>query len=495
MHKKRFSSGIALLALSATGCGLAAASPERNVVVPAEPTMIDFVDPASVAGLSTRTLTEGRTTGGRYVHISYPELKAAPALNEALRVQTERQWREFQGRAKDPHAYPRPELNVEWQLAAASPQAIAVRLRTGMFLGASWGNSTRTYWFDPHEGKAVESTGLLDGKEALNRLAELVRKQLKTRGSQVERDGVTARGDEFDSMAFNPAGDLVVEFDDCQIGPCPLGRLAVAVPERQVRPLLSGFGRRAQDSVKEQAQESGNERAPYHIPKAPTSIPQAVSNRAGTVDCAKAKCVALTFDDGPGPYTARLLDVLRSAQARATFFTVGVNAAAQPELLRRMSAEGHLIGNNSWAHKDLSKQPTSKIADSLGRTADAIEAAIGQRPTLMRPPYGAVSQELRDIAAQEGIAMVSWDVDARDQLEEKASDIVDLAVRQAHPGAIILMHDIHRESVDAVPDILARLRGKGYSFVTVPELYGSAGMQAGRLYSSGDDLPGKPPLT
>ncbi|MEV0228332.1 polysaccharide deacetylase family protein [Nonomuraea sp. NPDC050786] len=518
MHMKRFVPGIALLALSATGCGLAASS-ESSVMVPAEPTMIDFVDPTSIAGLSTRTLTEGHSTSGRYVHISYPELQNAPALNEALRAQVEQQWREFRGQAKDPHAYPRPELNVEWQLAAESPRAIAVRLRTSVFLGASWGNSTRTYWFDPVEGRAVESTGLLDGKDALNRLAELVRQQLGNRGSQVVRDEVRASGDQFDSLAFNQAGDLVVEFDDCQIGPCSLGRLAVAIPERQARPLLSAFGRRAQDSVKERAQESVKERAqesveeraqesveeqaqdsgkldaPYAVTPAPTGIPQAVSNQAGTVDCAKAKCVALTFDDGPGPQTARVLDLLRAGHARATFFTVGINAAAQPGLLRRMSAEGHLIGNHTWAHRDLSKQPVIKIADSLGRTEAAVEAAIGQKPTLLRPPYGAVSQELRDVAAQEGIALVTWDVDTKDQLEEKARDIVDLAVRRAHPGAIILMHDIHRESVDAVPDIIERLRGKGYSFVTVPELYGPAGMQAGRLYGSGNELPGKQPLT
>ncbi|WP_433436836.1 polysaccharide deacetylase family protein [Nonomuraea sp. CA-141351] len=496
MYKKRFFSGIALLVLSASGCGLAT-SPERKVVVPAEPTMIDFVDPSSIAGLSARTLTEGHSTRGRYVHISYPELKNAPALNETLRTQAEQQWREFRGRTPDPYAYPRPELNVEWQLAAASSQAIAVRLRTGMFLGASWGNSTRTYWFDPRDGKAVESSGLLDGKNALNRLAGLVREQLKTRGSQVERDGVTARGDQFDSMAFNRGGDLVVEFDDCQIGPCSLGRLAVAVPERQVRPLLSVFGRRAQSSV-EGRTRLGTPETPYTpgtMPPSSASIPPAASNRAGTVDCAKAKCVALTFDDGPGSYTGRLLDILRESQARATFFTVGVNAAAQPELIRRMSAEGHLVGNHSWAHKDLSKQATSKIIDSVGHTESAIEAAIGQRPTLLRPPYGAVSQALSDVAAQRGISLVNWDVDTKDQLEEKAGDIVDLAVRQAHPGAIILMHDIHRESVDAVPDILERLRRKGYSFVTVPELYGSAGMQAGRLYRSGNELPGKQPLT
>jgi peptidoglycan/xylan/chitin deacetylase (PgdA/CDA1 family) len=489
MHKKRFYSGIALLALSTGGCGLAAASPARDVVVPAEPTLIDFVDPATVVGLSTRTLTEGDSTASRYVHINYPELPTAPALTQALSAQARRQLKEFRKSSGVGAPGSRPELNVDWQLAAASAQAIAVRLRTGESFGASWGNSTRTYWFDPRNGKVADSTGLLSGQGAVRRLATLVKEQLKERGPQ--RESVTSDGAQFDSMAFNSGGDLVVEFDDCQLGPCSLGRVAVAVPAGRAAPLLSGLGRRAQESAKEAARRA----VPATPRTAPTTGPDAVSSRAGTVDCAATKCVALTFDDGPGPYTGELLDALREERARATFFAVGTSAAAQPALLRRMSAEGHLIGNHSWTHRCLSEQPTSRISDSLGRTEDVIAAAIGQAPKLVRPPYGAVSQDLRDVAGELGLSLVNWDVDTRDQDGGKAADIADRAVHGTHPGAIILMHDIHRETVDAVPDILKRLRGKGYSFVTVPELYGSAGMQAGRLYRSGNELWGKQPLT
>ncbi|GAA2212654.1 hypothetical protein GCM10009850_081160 [Nonomuraea monospora] len=520
MHKSRFFSGIALLALSASGCGLAVASPERDVVVPAEPTLIDFVDPATVIGLSTKTLTEGDSAGSRYVHINYPEFAGATALNRELRDQANRQLKSFEARTRDAEPVsPRPELNVDWQLAAASPEAVAVRLRTGEFQGESWANSTRTFWFDPHTREATGSTGLLAGRAALVRLAGLVREQLaergdqaeeqltehedqakeqlkerrdqteeqlKERGDQTEREG----GDKFDSMAFNRRGDLVVEFDDCQVGPCSLGRVAVAVPAGRVAPLLSELGRQAQRSARENRAQGGDKPS-----FTPTTDPDAVSNRAGSVDCAKVKCVALTFDDGPGPYTGRLLDLLRRERARATFFVVGSNATAQPALVRRMSTEGHLVGNHTWAHRDLSKQGSSKITDTLGKTGDVVSGIIGQLPTLVRPPYGAVSQQVGNVAREMGLSLVTWDVDTDDQNGGKAGDIADRAVREAHPGAIILMHDIHRETVDAVPDILKRLRGKGYSFVTVPELYGSAGMQAGRLYRSGNELPRKQPLT
>nr|SBO91644.1 polysaccharide deacetylase [Nonomuraea gerenzanensis] len=461
------------------------------MVIPAEPTMIDFVDPATVIGLSTRTLTEGDNPGSRYVHINYPEFAGATALNRELRAQAERQLREFRARTRDGGPVsPRPELNVDWQLAASSPEAVAVRLRTGEFQGESWANSTRTVWFDPHTGRATGSTGLLAGDAALRRFAALVREQLKERGGQVERDGVTAGSEKFDSMAFNRRGDLVVEFDDCQLGPCSLGRVAVAVPAARVTPLLSELGRRAQRSVRENRTHGGD--TPTFTP---TTDPDAVSNRAGSVDCAKVKCVALTFDDGPGPYTGRLLDLLKQGRARATFFVVGSNATAQPAVVRRMSVEGHLVGNHTWAHRDLSKQGSSKITDTLVKTGDTVSGIIGQTPKLVRPPYGAVSQQVGNVAREMGLSLVTWDIDTDDQNGAKVKDIADRAVREAHPGAIILMHDIHRETVDAVPDILKRLRGKGYSFVTVPELYGSVGMQAGRLYRSGNELPRKQPLT
>ncbi|TDD55852.1 polysaccharide deacetylase family protein [Nonomuraea terrae] len=486
MHKARFFSGIALLALSASGCGLAAASPGKHVMVPAEPTMIDFVDPATVAGLSVGTLTEGDSPGNRYAHVNYPVIAAAPALNKALRVQAERQLANFNQRTEGRATYPRVELNVDWQLPTVSSQAIGVRLRTGEYVGADWGNSMRTFWFDPRTGETVGSTGLLAGERALEKLTAVVREQLDERGSQVEQESVTANDDVFDSMAFNRSGDLVVEFDDCQIGPCSLGRLAVAVPRDQAAPLLSDLGRRAQTAVREAAQRV----TPYETPRmVPPADPDAVSSRAGSVDCSVAKCVALTFEDGPGMYTGRLLDVLDRQKARATFFVLGANAVAQPALLHRMSEEGHLVGGHSWSHRDLSKQTSSKIAESLRLNDAAVSAALGQTPRLLRPPYGSVSPALVSVATRMGLSLVTGDVDTKDESGGDPGDIADRAVRGAHPGAIILMHDIHRESVDAVPDILKRLRGKGYTFVTVPELYGVTGMQAGRLYRSGSELP------
>ncbi|MEU0571002.1 polysaccharide deacetylase family protein [Nonomuraea sp. NPDC005983] len=536
-----------LLAVSVAGCSLGAASPKRDLTVPGDPTLLYFVDPASVPGLTVRTLTEG-DSAPRYAHISYPELAAAPQLSAALHAEAERQLRGFRGTTGAGEVAPRPELNVDWQLAAASGGIAGVRMRTSEFHKAGWGNSIRTFWYDGQTGTAFGSAGLLKGQDALRDLAGLVREQLRERGPQVDRNEVTASRDEFDALGFNRSGDLVVEFDDCQIGACSLGRLAVAVPSQQAGPLLSESGRRAQQAVRAaaaaappaipespaqldpengppaesqsppagssgenpisngtsgiskaapqppgegtpQAPEEGSA-APEGSPRVskgrtketPLPTPEAPKGAPGAVDCDRAKCVALTFDDGPGPNTGRLLDALRAGSARATFFVVGSGAAAQPDLLRRMTAEGHLVGNHSWNHRDLSKAATSKITDSLRRTQDTVRASAGQAPTLLRPPYGAIGSGLTDIAKQLGLALVTWDVDTGDQQARSAKEIADRAVEGAHPGAVILMHDVRRAAVDAVPEVIKRLRAKGYTFVTVPEIYGETGPQPGLLY-------------
>ncbi|NUW44944.1 polysaccharide deacetylase family protein [Nonomuraea rhodomycinica] len=587
MHKLRLLGGFALLALATGGCGLSSGSHERNIVVPADPTLLDYVNPATVTGLTSGSLSEGESAR-RYVHITYPQIKGAPALGAALHEEAERQLQAFRAvvsaassdalRPRDPgtgyqhqnqdknqkqkqnqnsgagyrtgskgrgtgykasrpparggaRALPlrehlsesaftstslrRPELNVQWQLTAASPDVVGVRLRSGEYVGAGWTRSTKTFWYDRRHDQVVGSTGLLAGKPALREAARLVREGLESRGAAVDRSAVTPTQDRLDSMAFNRMGDLVVEFDDCEIGSCSLGRVAVAVPAWQVQPLLSGTGRLAQAAAvtapaKTALPPIAPEEGPAQLPPAMGTArpddkpPLGAGTRAGSgvqaaapagpihrhVDCAKAKCVALTFDDGPGPQTPRVLDALRDGGARATFFAVGANAEANPSVLRRMRDEGHVIGNHAWAHRDLTKLPLNRIIDGLSRTQDVITQGSGRMPALARPPYGVASPDVLEAARRVGVALVGWDVDTRDTPEdpegrgEDAATITQRAVSGARANAIILLHDTNDATADAVPDILKKLGKKGYTFVTVPELYGSPGMEPGHFYRS-----------
>ncbi|MER5645351.1 polysaccharide deacetylase family protein [Streptosporangium sp. NPDC002524] len=468
------------MAAMMTGCGVATASPHVDPPVPSEPTLINYVDPSMVQDLSTRSLNAGETTGRR-VHATYPVIAGAPRLTEKLLKTVTGGLGRFTRQAVPSGALPAPEFNVDWQLAAASPEVLGVRLRIGQSMGSGWSESRTTVWYDRASRHALDSPDLLRDGAALTTLAGLVKSELALRGPLVNPNALRPDPSMFDSIGFNPRGDLVVEFDDKQVGLGVAGRVAVAVPSATATPLLSATGLRARRASVGTATLTSQE----DMLAASGDKPAARSSMAGTVDCAKVKCVALTYEDGPGPETGRLLDVLGAHRARATFFALGSNASARPELLRRMRDEGHLVANHSWSHRDLTALPSAMLADQLTRAQHAIVQAIGQVPTLMRPPYGGTDEQVASVARRLGMSVVRWNVDAADQHDSDPRAIARRTVAQVKPGSIVLMRDFHHATVDAAPAILRELGAKGYTFVTVPELFGPRAMEPGRTYDSG----------
>ncbi|MFI6734839.1 polysaccharide deacetylase family protein [Nonomuraea sp. NPDC050451] len=187
------------------------------------------------------------------------------------------------------------------------------------------------------------------------------------------------------------------------------------------------------------------------------------------VDCRRVKCVALTFDDGPGPYTDTLLAYLAAYHAHATFFVVGGNVVTYPRVLRRTVAAGHEIGNHTWSHPDLTRLPPARVRSQLGRTDQAIRAVTGVVPRLVRPPYGALNATVR---RQTDRPMVLWSVDTLDWRFRSSATVARRALRSVRPGSVILFHDIHPTTVRAMPRVLRKLAKRGYRFVTVSELFG-----------------------
>ena len=182
--------------------------------------------------------------------------------------------------------------------------------------------------------------------------------------------------------------------------------------------------------------------------------------------------IAMTFDDGPSEATTpRLLDILKERHIKATFFMIGQNAERNPDIVRRILAEGHEIGNHSWTHPQLSKLPNDRVTEELNKTQDAIRNACGYTPTLMRPPYGAITKTQREwIESQFNLNVVFWTVDPFDWKRPGESVIEQRILAGAKPGAIILSHDIHKQTVDAMPATLDALAAKGFKFVTVSQL-------------------------
>lgn len=201
----------------------------------------------------------------------------------------------------------------------------------------------------------------------------------------------------------------------------------------------------------------------------PAYKPVSDSRPHHTVDCRKVKCVALTFDDGPGPYTRTLLRHLAAYDAHATFFVVGQNVVARPKVVRDAVAAGHEIGNHTWSHPDLTRLSPKAIRSQLARTDHAVEAATGVVPDLVRPPYGAWDKAVRRQAHR---PLVLWSVDTLDWRYRNSARVARVSLKQVRPGSVILFHDIHPTTVKALPRVLKGLTERGYRFVTVGELFG-----------------------
>lgn len=182
--------------------------------------------------------------------------------------------------------------------------------------------------------------------------------------------------------------------------------------------------------------------------------------------------LAMTFDDGPsGPNTPRLLDMLKERGIKATFFFVGENVAQNPQIVKRIVAEGHEVANHSWSHPQLSKMGDDAVHQELQKTQDAIVAACGVTPKIMRPPYGAFTERQRRWCNGEfGYKVILWDVDPLDWKVRNAAHVQSEILKQAVAGSIILSHDIHKTTVDAMPGTLDALAAKGFKFVTVSQL-------------------------
>jgi peptidoglycan-N-acetylglucosamine deacetylase len=209
----------------------------------------------------------------------------------------------------------------------------------------------------------------------------------------------------------------------------------------------------------------------------PTPTPSAAASdapeKASYSSCrVDGRYIAMTFDDGPHPVlTPRLLDMLKARGIKATFFLIGQNAAEYPDVVRRIAAEGHEIGNHTWDHPQLTKLNPTALRQEIDKTSTTIAEIVGKAPLVMRPPYGATSAYINHWINREfGMKVILWSVDPLDWKYRNSARVEGQILTGARPGAIILSHDIHATTVAAMPGVFDSLLAKGYKFVTVSEL-------------------------
>jgi len=215
---------------------------------------------------------------------------------------------------------------------------------------------------------------------------------------------------------------------------------------------------------------------------------QAHRAAADPVDCAAVKCVALTFDDGPSPYTNRLLRILNDAGARATFFLIGNKVAADPAGAQRIAGAGMEIGSHTWEHPDMTTIPAAEVPAQFSRANDAIRSATGVTPTLWRPPGGLTDDAVNAQAAQHGLGGILWDVIPFDWINDADTAATRyMLMTQIKPGSVVLFHDTYSSTVDLVYQFLPVLKANGYHMVTVSELLGPRA--PGSVYGSRENGP------
>ena len=217
-------------------------------------------------------------------------------------------------------------------------------------------------------------------------------------------------------------------------------------------------------------------------PKEPVK-PLPKPDTAPTIDPTKPM-IALTFDDGPSAHTDRLLDIFKKYGGKGTFFVVGYLIDSRPETLKRIAAEGHEIGNHSWNHKQLTTLDEKELTDQIMKTRAKIYDITGVDVHIMRPPYGAHNEFVRGVAAKLGVPFINWSVDTVDWKTKNAQAVYNEIMKNAKNGSIILCHDLHKTTVDAMETVIPKLIADGYQLVTVSELlsFSNNGLVPGKVY-------------
>lgn len=450
-------------------------------------------DPTLVAGL-VPTVYEDTARG---VRAEVPVVTTARRMTSAMEVLRERGLREASwDQATD--------VDITYRVVASGPGTL------GIVVVPTWeaesGTTTKPalVWYDAGS-KRVHTSPVLIRESAWG---DFVDEMTKAADRKIKKDELRAAlADEAapqgtgPMLGFDADGNLIAHF-----APGVLTRkdsATVRLKADKARPLLSDFGVRAaaasqSPSVFDGAPPPGGGTVAAEPPAEDQSATERVSadptTRPSTAvgpDCATLNCVALTFDDGPGSETPKLLATLREAKAPATFFQLGQMIKANPEMAKQVASGGHEVGAHSFSHPNLAQVDRARLQKEIVDNASVMEEAYGRKPMVFRPPFGSRNQTVDEIIHSTGAAIIQWEVDTHDWQTRDAGATTEAAVngKDLQAGSVVLMHDIHPSTIAAAPAIVSGLQGKGMTLVTVSELSLNAesGYRAGRAYCNGTD--------
>lgn len=407
-----------------------------------------------------------RQTSREKVSIEYPITKNNK-INKTIAQIINRDDRDFRYIATNVLSFNQPMTEtISYQITHNNSATLSIIVNIKQDIHGAHPVSLAHFWtFDKKSGEVITLSDLTEQSEKATReivaaARNNINETIKQR-QQAELDlSETITQETLSNFVITDVGNsLAWPIGQASLLPSAYGEMTIKVPIAAVAKYLQNPTARKLANVPKPPEPKPT---PKPAPAAPAPAPTTGN-----------KVIALTFDDGPGPYTAHLLDVLDQYGAKATFFLIGSKVSSQANVVRSIHARGHQLGNHSWSHPELPKLPAGQIAGEIDRTNDAIKQATGVTPAILRPPYGAVNGVVLEQLRLRGMSSILWSVDTRDWADRNSEIVCSRAVAGARPGAIILMHDIHQTSVGAVPCILSALKQQGYSFVTVQGLLGN----------------------
>lgn len=418
-----------------------------------------FAD-SKYSGIRSKFVT--RDNKREKVSIEYP-ITENEKINRLISESIDKIDRDFQNTVLLATVFDKPMTEtISYQVTHNTSEALSIVVNIKQDMNGAHPASMTQFWtFDKKSGEVV---GLADFIEQSDEAAEAIISAAKNSISQtikqrqqpeIDLNEIINKEALSNFIITNNGNSLAWPLGQASLLPSSYGELTITVPISSVSKYLQNPTARKLANVPKPPEPK-----PAPAPAAPTPAPTTGN-----------KVIALTFDDGPGPYTAHLLDILDQYGAKATFFLIGSKVSGQASVVRSIQARGHQLGNHSWSHPELPKLSVDQIAGEIDRTNEAIRQATGVKPSILRPPYGAVNGVVLEQLRLRNMSSILWSVDTRDWADRNSQIVCSRAVAGARPGAVILMHDIHQTSVNAVPCILSSLKQQGYSFVTIQRLH------------------------
>lgn len=420
-----------------------------------------FAD-SKYSGIRSKFVT--RDNKREKVSIEYP-ITENEKINRLISESIDKIDRDFQNTVLLATVFDKPMTEtIGYQVTHNTSEALSIVINIKQDMNGARPASMTQFWtFDKKSGEVV---GLADFTEQSDEAAEAIISAAKNSISQIikqrqqpeiDLNEIINKEALSNFIITNNGNSLAWPLGQASLLPSSYGELTITVPISSVSKYLQNPTARKLANIPKPPEPKP---APAPAPAAPTPAPTTGN-----------KVIALTFDDGPGPYTEKLLDILDKYDAKATFFLIGSKVSGQASVVRSIQARGHQLGNHSWSHPELPKLSVDQIAGEIDRTNEAIRQATGVKPSILRPPYGAVNGVVLEQLRLRNMSSILWSVDTRDWADRNSQIVCSRAVAGARPGAVILMHDIHQTSVNAVPCILSSLKQQGYSFVTIQRLH------------------------